>query len=54
LENQLPENFRRVHKSYILNTEKVKSICLKKAVLISEQEIPIGESYKMNLLDKIK
>lgn len=54
LENQLPENFRRVHKSFILNTEKVKSIGLKKAVLTSEQEIPIGESYKMNLLDKIK
>jgi len=54
LENQLPENFRRVHKSYILNTEKVKSIGLKKVILISEQEIPIGESYKMNILDKIK
>jgi len=32
----------------------VKSIGLKKVILISEQEIPIGESYKMNILDKIK
>lgn len=54
LENQLPEGFIRVHKSFILNIGKVKSIGLKKVILLSEQEIPIGESYKMNLLDKIK
>lgn len=54
LENQLPENFKRVHKSFILNVDKVKSIGLKKVILISEHEIPIGESYKMNLLDKVK
>lgn len=54
LENQLPENFKRVHKSFILNVDQIKSIGLKKVILISEQEIPIGESYKMNLLDKVK
>lgn len=53
LENKLPENFIRVHKSFILNIDKVKSISLKKVILSSEQEIPIGESYKINLLKNI-
>lgn len=53
LENQLSENFIRVHKSFILNIDKVKSIGLKKVILSSEQEIPIGESYKINLLKNI-
>lgn len=54
LENQLPENFTRVHKSFILNLDKVKSLGLKKISLNSNHEIPIGESYKMNLLEKLK
>lgn len=53
LENQLPENFTRIHKSFILNIDKVKSIGLKRVILSSEQEIPIGESYKINLLKNI-
>lgn len=54
LENHLPENFARVHKSFILNIDKVKSIGLKKVILISENEVPIGEIYKLNLLEKLK
>lgn len=54
LENQLPDDFARVHKSYIVNVDKVKSIGLKKVILISEHEIPIGEIYKHILLEKLK
>ncbi|PIF44097.1 DNA-binding LytR/AlgR family response regulator [Chryseobacterium sp. 52] len=54
LENQLSEQFVRVHKSFIVNLDKAKNIGGKKITLTSEQEIPIGESYRSNLLNKIR
>ncbi|MGG5209624.1 LytR/AlgR family response regulator transcription factor [Chryseobacterium sp. MIQD13] len=54
LENQLSDRFVRVHKSFIINLDKTKNIGIKRIVLVSEQEIPIGESYRSNLLNKIK
>lgn len=54
LENQLPENFIRIHKSYILNTDKLKSIGLRSVILASNHEIPVGKSYKSNLLENLK
>lgn len=53
METQLPERFVRIHKSFIINLDKVKSIGAKK-VMLSEMEIPIGDSYRANLLDKLK
>lgn len=54
LENQLSERFVRVHKSFIVNLDKTKNIGIKRIALLSEQEIPIGESYRSHLLSKIK
>ncbi len=54
LENQLPANFTRIHKSFILNLDKVKSLNSKKVILISKHEISVGEMYKSNLLEKLK
>lgn len=54
LENQLPANFTRIHRSFILNLDKVKSLNSKKVILISEHEISVGEMYKSNLLEKLK
>lgn len=54
LENQLSERFVRVHKSFIVNLDKTKNIGVKRMVLISDQEIPVGESYRSNLLARIK
>lgn len=54
LEIQLSEAFVRIHKSFIVNLDKIKNIGLKKLVLESEQEIPIGESYRANLMNKLK
>ncbi|KAA2216198.1 LytR/AlgR family response regulator transcription factor [Chryseobacterium sediminis] len=53
MENQLSEKFVRVHKSFIVNLDKIKSIGAKKIVL-PESEIPVGESYRTNLLDRLK
>ncbi len=54
LENQLPENFARVHKSFILNLEKIEKIDVKNVFLNSGKEIPIGETYKSEFFLKIK
>ena len=53
MENQLSDKFVRIHKSFIINLDKIKSIGTKKLVL-SEQEIPIGDSYRANLLERLK
>lgn len=53
MENQLSDRFVRIHKSFIINLDKIKSIGAKKLMLL-EQEIPIGESYRANLLEKLK
>ncbi|REC48271.1 LytR/AlgR family response regulator transcription factor [Chryseobacterium pennipullorum] len=53
MENQLSERFARVHKSFIVNLDKIKSIGAKK-VILPEFEIPIGESYRSGLLDRLK
>lgn len=53
MENQLSDRFVRIHKSFIINLDKIKSIGAKK-LMVSEQEIPIGDSYRSNLLEKLK
>ncbi|WP_347218205.1 LytTR family DNA-binding domain-containing protein [Chryseobacterium sp.] len=53
MENQLSERFVRIHKSFIINLDKIKSIGAKK-LMLSEQEIPIGDSYRASLLERLK
>lgn len=54
LENQLPENFARVHKSFILNLNKIEKIDVRNVFLNSGKEIPIGETYKSEFFLKIR
>lgn len=54
LESQLPENFARVHKSFILNLNKIEKIDVRNVFLNSGKEIPIGETYKSEFLLRIK
>ncbi len=43
---KLPANkFRRIHRSYIVNTDKVKSILNRKVTLTSSTELPVSDSY---------
>ncbi len=51
LESELPNRFIRVHRSYIINTEKIESIS-KDSVVINNVSISIGNSYK-HLVEKI-
>ncbi|WP_318640703.1 LytR/AlgR family response regulator transcription factor [Flavobacterium ardleyense] len=46
-------NFMRIHKSYIVAIDKIKSFD-KNNILIGEETIPIGITYKRALSDKLK
>jgi len=54
MENQLPKNFVRVHKSFIVNLDKINKIDLRNVFLISGKEIPIGETYRSEFYMKIR
>lgn len=54
LDNQLPEDFLRIHKSFIINLNKIKSLSSKKVILISGHEVPVGDIYRAGFLEKMK
>ncbi|MEL7339172.1 MAG: response regulator transcription factor [Bacteroidota bacterium] len=49
----LPDNFCRVHRSYIVNLEEITAYT-KQDIEIGEQEIPIGLSYKKVLMGRLE
>lgn len=55
MEQQLPETFFvRIHKSFIVNLNQIRNVAARKITLITDHEIPVGESYRMHLLARIK
>lgn len=50
---KLPSYFLRVHRSYIINTEKIAYLTTKDVVLTGDIEIPIGASYR-EIIESIK
>lgn len=52
LEESLPENFIRVHRSYIIDFERV-SMVQKRKVFIDKVEIPIGEVYRDAFMERV-
>lgn len=53
MEQRLPGLFQRVHKSYIVNTQKVKKINTTH-VTIGQTEIPLSPMYRLLLQEKLK
>lgn len=53
LEKIASENFIRVHNSFVINIESIKSI-QKNRIIIDDKRIPISETYKKAFFDKIK
>jgi len=51
-EKTLPENFVRVHKSYMINLERLSAIEGNR-LFLGKQEIPIGRNFKAHLLDQL-
>jgi DNA-binding LytR/AlgR family response regulator len=52
-EANLPKEFLRIHKSYIINLDGIKSISGNE-VEIRNQKLPIGSSYKENLMKVVQ
>lgn len=50
----LPDSFIRVHKSYIVNIEKIRHFDGSKITLNNEVTVPLGLSYKENFLKLIE
>ncbi len=54
LEENLPvSTFMRIHKSYILNTEKIKGLMGNMLTLMNGTQLPIGMQYRESVLKKI-
>jgi len=52
-EKKLPDNFLRIHRSFIVNTDKITAFTAHD-VEIEEKEIPIGGSYKTEVIKRLK
>jgi len=52
IEQKLPDQFQRVHRSYIVNVDKIESIS-GGDILIHGEEVSISDSYEKDLLRKI-
>ena len=52
-EELLPNSFLRVHRSFIINTEKISAFT-QHDIEIGVQEIPIGSSYKKRVIELLK
>lgn len=50
---KLPNNFLRIHKSFIINFEKLKLIDGNRITLLNDSKLPIGKSYRKDVLAKI-
>jgi DNA-binding LytR/AlgR family response regulator len=50
--DQLPDNFIRVHKSYMINLSKVDKVAGNR-VYLADHEIPIGRAYREALVKRI-
>jgi DNA-binding LytR/AlgR family response regulator len=46
IEERLPENFMRIHRSYIINLDKVIEVNKNRVIMDSDTYLPIGDSYK--------
>lgn len=52
LETLNPNQFSRIHKSYIINTSKIEKIASNQVYLIENHIIPIGRMYKDHFIKK--
>ncbi len=48
LESKLPDHFVRIHRSYIINKDRIQSYN-KENIIIQDQQLPVGRSYKKSL-----
>lgn len=52
LEQSLPENFLRIHRSFIVNSRKITSYT-REYILAGGEELPISRTYKSDVINKL-
>lgn len=51
---KLPNSFLRCHKSFVINFKKLKLIDGNRLVLVNNLKVPMGKSYRKEVLEKIE
>ena len=46
IEERLPDNFMRIHRSYIINLDKIQEVNKNRVIMDAETYLPIGDLYK--------
>jgi DNA-binding LytR/AlgR family response regulator len=46
LEERLPANFMRIHRSYIVNLDKIQEVNKNRVILDADTNLPVGDLYK--------
>ena len=46
MEERLPANFMRIHRSYIINLDKIQEVNKNRVIMDAETYLPIGDLYK--------
>ena len=46
MEERLPDNFMRVHRSYIINLDKIQEVNKNRVIMDTDTYLPIGDLYK--------
>ena len=46
MEERLPDNFMRIHRSYIINLDKIQEVNKNRVIMDSDAYLPIGDLYK--------
>jgi DNA-binding LytR/AlgR family response regulator len=46
MEERLPENFMRIHRSYIVNLTKIQEVNKNRIIMDAETYLPVGDMYK--------
>lgn len=49
MEERLPDNFLRIHRSYIVNMRKVQEVTKNRIVMDADTYLPVGDIYKESL-----
>ena len=46
IEERLPDNFMRIHRSYIVNLNKIQEVNKNRVIMDADVSLPIGDMYK--------
>ena len=51
MEERLPGNFMRIHRSYIINLDKIREVNKNRVIMDADTHLPVGDMYKEAFLD---